>query len=535
MEQVFNRRKFLQAAGTSTAALGLAGLTGCASSGGLWDGGQVKKRPNIIFLQTDDQRDNTLGIMGHPWVKTPNLDKLVKKGVRFSNAYIAEPICCPSRVSFLTGMHERVHGVGFTSSYKLNEAQWSKSYPALLRANGYYTGFIGKFGVEYYTFRGQTEKKFDYYMGHDGWAVFFPKSVSEAPALADARAAYQDCEQGIITPIMGESIKHFLDSVPENKPFNLSVSFSVPHGSTTGTMHKWSEPANKNPKLKDHPVYGDLYRDLDIPIPEDTATDPYQFIPQVVHDQNVKWGRKATYSYNYSKEVCKEHHIRYYQLITGLDNVVGDLMATLKEKGLDKNTVIIFGSDHGLLMGEYGMGGKALLYDLTSKYPCFVYDPRLPKDWRGKTIDNLVSSLDITSTILDYAGVSQPGEMQGASLRPLMTDSSIQWRDELFLESLYTGRDTPFSEGIRKGKWKYIRMFDGVVPYKEKHVNFKNRKPDFEQLFDLSKDPEEKNNLIAELERSDILKTLRKRCQEHSDALNNRREEYKKTHEITAR
>ena len=110
--------------------------------------GAAAEKPNIIFLLTDDQRDNTFGAMGHPFVKTPNVDRLLKESVRFRNAYVAEPVCSPSRVSFLTGMHERVHGVGFTSSYRLTEAQWERSYPALLRKAGYHTGFDGKFGVE---------------------------------------------------------------------------------------------------------------------------------------------------------------------------------------------------------------------------------------------------------------------------------------------------------------------------------------------------------------------------------------------------
>ena len=126
-------------------------------------------RPNIIFILTDDQRDNTLGAMGHPFVQTPNLDRLMRDSVRFRNTYVAEPVCAPSRVSFFTGMHERVHGVGFSSSYDLTEAQWERSYPALLRRSGYHSGFVGKFGVEYYTFKGRAAEKFDYWWAHDGW------------------------------------------------------------------------------------------------------------------------------------------------------------------------------------------------------------------------------------------------------------------------------------------------------------------------------------------------------------------------------
>lgn len=512
------RKEFLRLLGCSS--LGLLSPT-CISAART---DATRKKPNIIFLLTDDQRDNTFGIMGHEFVKTPNIDRIIRDSVRFSNAYIAEPTCCPSRVAFFTGMHERVNGVGFTSAYRLNESQWEKSYPALLRKNGYFTGFIGKFGVEYYTFRGEAAKKFDYWRGHNGWAKFFPKTAENC-------TDYYDSGEDIITPVMGESITRFLDKAPTNQPFCLSVSFSIPHGSQTSTMHPFSEPANKNPKLKDHPIYGDLYRDKDIKIPAETTTDPYKHIPKALMDQEK--GRIRCYEYDYDFTTAKEHHIRYYQQITGLDKVVGQMSETLQKKELDKDTVIIFASDHGLLMGEYGMGGKALLYDLTSKFPCFVHDPRLPKAKRGRTDTRLVSSLDITSTILDYAGIPQPAEMEGESLLPLIWDKEIKWRDTLFLENLYTGRDTPFSEGIRKEKWKYIRMYDGVVKFKERDLNFKERLPEFEQLFDLEKDPAEKHNLIGQYKDSKILSGLRKTCQQMSCDLNQRRDNYIKTHEIT--
>lgn len=136
---------------------------------------RAEERPNLIFLLTDDQRDNTLGAMGHSFVQTPHLDELMRDSVRFRNTYIATPVCSPSRVSYLTGMSERVHGVGFSSSYQLTEEQWSQSYPALLKQAGYHTGFVGKFGVEYYTFKGRASEKFDFWRGHDGWTKFFPK------------------------------------------------------------------------------------------------------------------------------------------------------------------------------------------------------------------------------------------------------------------------------------------------------------------------------------------------------------------------
>ena len=168
-----------------------------------------------------------------------------------------------------------------------------------------------------------------------------------------------------------------------------------------------------------------------------------------------------------------------------------------------------------------------MIYDLASKIPCFIYDPRLPKQRQGVTSAKLVSSLDITRTILDYAEVPATEFMSGRSLRPLMLGNVGGWRNELFLESLYTGRDNPFQEGIRTKSWKYIRMFDGIGKYKETDVDFSDRKPEFEMLFDLSVDPDEKKNLIGQMENSEVLAGLRQKCAAQSETLNQRREEFK--------
>jgi len=487
-------------------------------------------RPNIIFLLADDLRDNMFGIMGHPVVKTPHLDQLIEKSVRFSNTYIAEPVCSPSRVSLFTSVYERIHGVGFSSSYQLTADQWMHSYPAILSENGYYTGFVGKFGVEYYTFTGEAPNKFDYWYGHDGWTKFFPKDHQSPSCIP-----YHGAEADIITPIMSEGITDFLQKRDTTQPFCLSVSLNVPHGSQTTSMymgfedwHAMSRPANANPQLKGHPLYDQLYRDRNFKIPTQTTTDPYMHIPKQILDQDK--GRNSTYEYSYNQETCREHHIRYFQQITGLDELVGKLLISIEQNGLTDHTIIIFGSDHGLLMGEYGMGGKSLLYDLTAKIPCFIYDPRIPDAEKGKTLDELVSSLDIPVTILDYAGIEAPAEMQGKSLVPLIEGKATEWREELFLESLFTLRDNPFCEGIRKGKWKYIRMYDGVTPYTEEDIQFSNRQPDFEQLFDLEADPGEQTNLIAQYEGSRVLEELREKVADYSTELNIIRNSYCQTH-----
>jgi|GEM_PF-6092928 len=125
--------------------------------------------------------------------------------------------------------------------------------------------------------------------------------------------------------------------------------------------------------------------------------------------------------------------------------------------------------------------------------------------------------------------------MDGRSLRPLVEGRDVPWRDELFVECLFTLRDNPFQEGLRTERWKYIRMYDGVDNHRESDVDFSHRAPQFEMLFDLQADPEERNNLIGAPEHRETLDTLRRRCAEQSAALNRRREQYKEVAQVQLR
>ncbi|MFT6288730.1 MAG: arylsulfatase A-like enzyme, partial [Alcanivorax sp.] len=189
--------------------------------------------PNIIFLLTDDQRADSLSIAGNQDIQTPHIDQLAKTGVRYISAFTVQPICAPSRFAFLSGQYERISGLGFNSPYQVSERQWQQTYPALLREAGYFTGFIGKFGVEYYALAGSAASKFDYWRAHDGWLPFFPKDLVDNPSTA----IYRDAKHEITTEIMGEFIQDFLSTRPANKPFNLSVSFSAPHNSVVSSMY----------------------------------------------------------------------------------------------------------------------------------------------------------------------------------------------------------------------------------------------------------------------------------------------------------
>lgn len=476
-------------------------------------------RPNIVFLLTDDQRADALGIAGHPILETPNIDRLARDGVRFTEAHVVAPVCMPSRASFMNGQYERVHQIGFSSANVLSDAQWEGTYPAILRREGYHVGFVGKIGLQQYAFRGKPLEKFDFWRGHDDWARFWPKEFEHLEI-------YHDSEAEIVTPIMTESIDRFLDSAPSDRPFMLSVSFSAPHGSISGSMlypeeegpTRMTTPANSHPKLRDHPHYGALYRDVEIDIPASFTDDTARHIPLDVHPRE---GRMQTYSYSYAgEEVLREHKVRYYQLIHGVDLAVGRLRDSLRRRGMAENTVIVFSSDHGLLMGEYAMGGKSLLYDVATRVPLIVYDPRAGEDERGAEIDELVLSIDVPATIVSFGGADVPASMQGRDLRPLMENPRLEWRDEIFLESLFLLRTGPFMEAVRTKQWKYVRFFpSSQSQYVEADTNFEGKEPAFEQLFDLVNDPSELHNMIADESQAGRVEAFRERCKRHSAAL----------------
>jgi len=516
--------------------LAAAGLAACGSGADPSSGDAARSDeaasdlPNIIFLLADDQRADSLSSTGHAFSQTPNIDRLARDGVRFINAFTVQPICAPSRYAFLSGQYERTSGLGFNSPYQVSQSQWQQTYPALLAEAGYYIGFIGKFGVQYYSLEGGAAAQFDYWRAHDGWLPFWPKDLPENPATE----IYRDAKNDITTEIMGEYIAEFLDTRPADVPFNLSVSFSAPHNSVVSTMYPegadadcesyacevMAYPANENPRLIGHPVYDRLYRDKSIEIAADTGRDPYRFIPEGVIDHEA---RKQWYDYNYDRNTQPEHLIRYHQTVTGIDRVIGDLVEQLDHLGIADNTIIIYSSDHGLLNGEFGTGGKALLYDLVVKIPLIVYDPRDSRADRNNDVADMVLSIDVPATMLSYAGIQVPATMEGRDL-----NSGEAGRDEIFLESLTVAEGNPFIEALRTHEWKYVRYLQPYgCPYTEEHLDFSGQDPIFEQLFDLVSDPGERVNLAGVEQHAAILDQFRERTGTRSSELTRQGRQYK--------
>ncbi len=484
-------------------------------------------RPNVIVILADDMRVGLTSYEGHPIINTPNIDKLAKGGTIFNKGFATSPVCTPSRTSLLTGLYERRHGINFNSKSSMTDDAWSQTYPMLLKNSGYFVGYVGK----NHTPIGQGEasksgynsgvmdQSFDYWYGSHKHLSFYPKDHKRHAIFKNAQADTQIeiLEEGMenfMAP--NEAFQagyQFLDSRPKGQPFALLVNFNVPHAAGTGSMQM---------RDSDLDLYKSAYRDQ---IDQISLPTTYVAHKDIVNPKIPKHVYNGEYikSYNYVKtpELLTERKIREIQTISGIDKLVGKLVRYLEEQGVADNTIIVFTSDHGLMHGEFGMGGKALLYEPSVRIPLVIYDPRI-KQRKADKSNELVALVDIAPTLLDLTNTAIPKHMQGHSLKPLMLkglenhldgkENTSNWRQEIFLENMMTIQNYPRIEAVRTHKWKYIRYFDKKKDqlYADMSVaSIKGEQPIYEELFDLENDPQEINNVIAEPIHLEVVKRLR--------------------------
>ncbi|WP_047419484.1 sulfatase [Cellulophaga sp. Hel_I_12] len=419
-------------------------------------------KPNIIFLLTDDQRWDALGATGNTILKTPNIDELAEEGQLYMNSYVTTSICMVSRASILSGQYESKHGINdfFTSFTK---EDFDSTYPALLKKNGYRTGFVGKYGVG--NPKDQPKEAFNF------WAV---------TPLHQPNYENKDKDGNYIhyTELLSQHIDEFLNGANE-KPFCLSVSFKSPH-SQDGDPRQFIP----NPKYADH------YKNDIIPLPETANPIYWDALPDFFHsDENIarqRWKLRFETQEKYQESVKN-----YYRLITGVDDAVAKLREELKEKGLDKNTIIIFMGDNGFYLGEHGLAGKWFGHEESIRVPLIVYDPR-HKPSKSK-VENIGLNIDIAPTILGYAGVDKPAGMQGIDL-----SKKNNSRQDFFYEHTFEGSPKlPKVEGVVSPTTKYMIYIEHG----------------YEELFDLIKDSNETKNLVSDPNYKQLLETQRRRYQ----------------------
>lgn len=422
-------------------------------------------RPNIIFILTDDQRWDAMGYAGNPIIQTPEMDRLAAEGTFFENAFVTTPICAASRASFLTGMYERTHGYTFGQG-DIRQPYIDQSYPVELKKAGYYTGFFGKFGVNYAGF----EQLFDVGESYDRNGKFNDRRGYFFKTLGKDTVH--------LSRYTGQQAIDFIQNAPKEKPFMLSLSFSAPHA---------HDPAEKQYFWS--PEYDTLYQNMNIPDPI-MAEDSY-FLAQPDY---VRTGENRTRWYwRFDTPEKYQHSVKgYYRMISEVDAEIGKIRKALEKEGLAENTVIILMGDNGYFLGERQLAGKWLMYEPSLRVPLIVFDPR---EKGGKRVKDFALNIDVPATILDLAEIAQPKSWQGVPLN----SPQLSQRKEFLTEHLWQTLIIPPSEAIRTERWKYFRYIND---------------PAHEELYDLSVDPLEKNNLASNPANQTTLQELRKKLEE---------------------
>lgn len=422
--------------------------------------------PNLILIVADDMRHDMLGAAGNRVIHTPHLDALARDGVRFRNTFVTTAICAASRASILTGLYERTHRYTFRNN-PIAPRHWNNSYPVLLKRAGYRTGFVGKFGVGVED--GATSQAFD---------VFAPLDQNPyVKKLPDGTSQH-------LTDIEGQRAIEFLNSCTAQQPFCLSLSFNAPHATDRDPEQYFWSPASDG-----------LYNDVVFPVPRTMTDEFFQAQPKFLKDSESR----IRYHWRFDEPQKYQTMVRgYYRMITDIDRVVGRLRESLKQRGLDQQTVILFTADNGYFLGERGFADKWYLYEPSVRVPLIIYDPRASAERRGQTVDQTCLNVDLAPTLLELAGLQIPGSYQGRSLCPLLKGvSPADWRTDFFYEHLFERANIPKSEGVRTQQFAYIRWFE--------------QQPVVEELYDHQSDPEEIHNLVLDPKHKATLDQLRQR------------------------
>jgi arylsulfatase A-like enzyme len=343
-----------------------------------------------------------------------------------------------------------------------SQEAFSQTYPMLLKAAGYYTGYIGKWGV------GSTRLpalSFDYWGGFEHQGVYF-----EPGGRGDGVHS---------TRKIGGQALEFLRSRDERKPFVLSIGFKAPHVQDNA-------PPDPEKIFPADPAYADVYEDVAWTRPAAADERHFQHFPAVFTERNEarnRWRHRFSTPARYDASLEG-----YYRLVHGVDVVVGELLHELERQGIADDTVILFSSDNGFYLGEYGFAGKWYGSEPSVRVPLILFDPREGAA-RGRRVSKIALNIDIAPTLLSLAGVSRPEAMQGRDLMQAVSGTAESWRSDFFYENLWPASARPYipsTEGVIAGRYKYMRYFS-------------SRRPDeviFEEMYDLKHDPGELSNLI---------------------------------------
>ena len=500
----YSRRDFIRTMGMASAGLALSGRS--------LVGKPFQRRPNILFIMTDDHAAHAISCYGSKINQTPNIDRIAREGMRFDNCFCSNAICAPSRAVILTGKYSHVNGVMDNRNTFDNTQQ---TYPRILQQRGYQTAVIGKWHLK------TDPAGFDYWNVYPGQGDYYNPDMIEMGEKKNYT--------GYATDIVTDLSLNWLDQRKKDQPFCLVYQHKAPHRNwmpDAKHLHMYDDVQIPEPEtlFDDYATRSDAARQTEMTIENhmhtsydlklDDAGDVQQYIDmmrttmsRLNEEQRRAWDaaygpqNKAFWEANLSgKELVRWKYQRYIKdylrCIASVDDNVGRMLAYLDENGLTDNTIVVYTSDQGFFLGDHGWYDKRFMYEESLRMPFLV---RYPKEIRpGTTNDDLVMNLDFAETFLDFAGVEVPADMQGRSLQRLMRGKTPRdWRDSIY----YHYYEYP--------AWHMIKKHYGVRTRRYKLIHF-YEDIDAWELYDLEKDPHELNNVYGNPDYASELNSLRK-------------------------
>lgn len=420
-------------------------------------------RPNIVFILIDDLRWDELGLAGHPYLKTPNIDRIGKEGAMFRNAFMTTPLCSPSRASFLTGQYAHTNGI-IDNVDRSAASHQLVTFPLLLHQSGYETAFVGKWHMG----NDDTPRP-----GFDRWVSFKGQGTYHNPDFNEDGQSVKS--SGYITDILSGYAVEFIKR-RHDKPFLIYLAHKAIH-----------------PEVMQH---GDgsvnlVHAELFIPAERHRNLYAGKTMPRRANYKRAPEGKPALQRrigdlppLGAATATRDESILGRQRSLMAIEESVGKILKALKETGQLDNTILVLASDNGYFYGEHGLSvERRLAYEESIRMPLLV---RYPKAVKAATVrDELALNIDLAPTFLELAGVAAPDTMQGRSLVPLLNGKQLAWRSSFLIE-YYSDKVFPRMsmmgyKAVRSEQWKYIHYLE---------------LEGMDELYDLKADPYEMENLI---------------------------------------
>jgi len=458
-----SRRDFVKGLGLGAAALILPRLLRAETA--------AAKRPNILYIMSDDHAAHAISAYGSKVNQTPQIDRIASEGIRFNHCYATNSICTPSRATIITGKYSHMNGVTVFNSFDGSQPTVAK----YLQAAGYYTGMIGKWHLA-------TDPT-----GFDKWTILPDQGIYHNPAFLSPEG--KQVIKGYVTDIIADLSIEFMKNRPKDKPFFLMCHNKAPH-------RPW-QPDEKHAKM---------YEDKEIPEPP-TLRDDYSTRTDAAHEVTMsiaKHLKKVDLKVDppaglKGNALLKWKYQRYMQdylrCIASVDDNVGRLLDFLDKEGLKDNTIVIYTSDQGFFLGDHGWYDKRFMYEESIKMPFLLRWPGVAKP--GSVQDAMAINPDFAPTFMDAAGLPVPADMQGRSLVPLIKgEQPAGWRKSFYYryyQDLDPDHNTRAHYGVRTETHKLICFL----------------KKDQWELYDMVKDPYELNNLYNDPSQKELVAKLK--------------------------